>query len=351
MTIAASCFLFLLLGTGTALAGDMEDAIQDGKDFARQRHDTIRDIPANLDPHTLPNYAGTNVPETHYYTSGSTLQSHARTHAATDPTAQYITGSRSGRPHYPVNPKTDALFTHTHATETNMAALTQTYTGCTPVRIALAAVSVCGSQLICPDGTCTSTIGQTPPTSLDGFKKAASHLAVLEEMTDTFDPHHVAVFSGENKKCKVSNLGFFNCCRNSGIGLSMGMVQCRLSERELALAQREKRTHYVGSYTRCDFFGLNCRRYKSHCVYPSKLARIVVVQGRGQIGKSWGGAGSPDCSGFTLDELPTVDFEAMDLSEFYDDVVATANAGTTPAVAEAVTAIKDKLEQRHEEIE
>ena len=41
MTIAASCFLFLLLGTGTALAGDMEDAIQDGKDFARQRHDTI----------------------------------------------------------------------------------------------------------------------------------------------------------------------------------------------------------------------------------------------------------------------------------------------------------------------
>lgn len=351
MTIAASCFLFLLLGTGTALAGDMEDAIQDGKDFARQRHDSIRDLPANLDPHTLPNYAGTNVPETHYYTSGSTLHSRARTHAATDPTAHYITGSRTGRPHYAVNPKTDALFTHTHATETNMAALTQTYAGCVPVRIALASVSVCGSQLICPDGACTSTIGQTHPTSLDGFKKAASHLAVLEEMTDTFDPHRVAVFSGENKKCKVSNLGFFNCCRNSGIGLSMGMVQCRLSERELALAQREKRTHYVGSYTRCDFFGLNCRRYKSHCVYPSKLARIVVVQGRGQIGKSWGGAGSPDCSGFTLDELPTVDFEAMDLSEFYDDVVATANAGTTPAVAEAVTAIKDKLEQRHEEIE
>ena len=170
-------------------------------------------------------------------------------------------------------------------------------------------------------------------------------------MTETFDPHHVAVFSGENKKCKVSNLGFFNCCRNSGIGLSMGMVQCRLSERELALAQREKRTHYVGSYRRCGFLGLNCRRYKSHCVYPSKLARIVVVQGREQIGKSWGGAGSPDCSGFTLDELPTVDFEAMDLSEFYDDVVATANAGTTPAVADAVTDIKDKLEQRHEEIE
>ena len=76
-----------------------------------------------------------------------------------------------------------------------------------------------------------------------------------------------------------------------------------------------------------------------------------MVQGRGQIGKSWGGTRSPDCSGFTLDELPTVDFEAMDLSEFYDDVVAAANAGTTPGVADAVTAIKDKLEQRHEEIE
>ena len=75
-----------------------------------------------------------------------------------------------------------------------------------------------------------------------------------------------------------------------------------------------------------------------------------MVQGRGQIGKSWGGAGGPDCSGFTLDELPAVDFEAMDLSEFYDDVVAAAQAGTTPAVADAVTDIKDKLEQRHGEI-
>ena len=342
--------LWSFILAGIAIAGDMDDAIQDGKDFALDQNVTIRDVPATLDPATIPNYEGTDVPEKNYYSAGASLQSQAESHAAGDPTAQYITNSRTSRPQHSVDPNTDPTLTHKPANETRMTALTQTYTGCSPVRIAGAQVSICGSQLICPDGNCTAGIGQTHPASLNEFRKAASYLSVLEEMKETYDPHNVQVFGGEGKKCKVSNLGFFNCCRNKGIGLSMGMVQCRLEERELAEAQRAKRTHYVGSYTKCDVFGLNCRSYKTHCVYPSKLARIVVVQGRTQINKRWGSSRSPDCSGFTLDELPTVDFEAMDLSEFYADVEAKAAAGTTPALTQAVDDIQEKLQQRHEEI-
>ena len=53
------------------------------------------------------------------------------------------------------------------------------------------------------------------------------------------------------------------------------------------------------------------------------LARIVNEQGRAQIGKGWGGAQNADCSGFTVAQLQTLNFAAMDLSEFYASLVPT----------------------------
>ena len=41
------------------------------------------------------------------------------------------------------------------------------------------------------------------------------------------------------------------------------------------------------------------------CCFNSMLARIVNEQGRAQVGKGWGGAQSPDCSGFTVAQLQT----------------------------------------------
>jgi conjugal transfer mating pair stabilization protein TraN len=53
------------------------------------------------------------------------------------------------------------------------------------------------------------------------------------------------------------------------------------------------------------------------------LARIVNEQGRVQVGKGWGGAQNPDCSGFSVEQLQRLDFAAMDLSEFYASLVPT----------------------------
>ena len=61
----------------------------------------------------------------------------------------------------------------------------------------------------------------------------------------------------------------------------------------------------------------------SKCFFNSLLARIVNEQGRMQIAKAWGGAQSPDCSGFTVAQLQALDFAAMDLSEFYASLVPT----------------------------
>ena len=62
-------------------------------------------------------------------------------------------------------------------------------------------------------------------------------------------------------------------------------------------------------------------RTTGKCCFNSRLSRIVNEQGRGQIGKGWGIAESPNCSGFTIAELQSLDFSAMDLSEFYASIV------------------------------
>jgi conjugal transfer mating pair stabilization protein TraN len=66
-------------------------------------------------------------------------------------------------------------------------------------------------------------------------------------------------------------------------------------------------------------------RTKSFCCFNSHLARIINEQGRAQVGKGWGGdtARSPDCSGFTVGELQSLDFSRMDLSEFYAEIKPT----------------------------
>lgn len=331
------------------IAGSMDDAIQDGKNFAVQENAVIRNVPKNLDPDTMPNYQGTNIPEKNYYSAGSTLQSQAESHAASDPNAQYITNARTTRPSQIVDPKTDPLLTHKPANEIRMTALTQTYTGCDSVNIPNASVSVCGSQLICSGGNCTANVGQIHTPSTAGFARAASYLSVLREMTETLDTSTLEVFRGENKRCKDNNFGFFTCCQNPS------SAQCNATERELRIDRDELRTHYVGRYKNCDvrllFFCALWRDYKSYCTFPSKLARIVVVQGRTQISKPYGSPRNPDCSGFTLQELPTVDFESIDLSEYHADVIAEANDGTTPAVVDAVDDIKTKIKNRHQELQ
>jgi conjugal transfer mating pair stabilization protein TraN len=63
---------------------------------------------------------------------------------------------------------------------------------------------------------------------------------------------------------------------------------------------------------------------ESYCCFNSRLARIINEAGRSQISKSWGGAKSPDCSGLTPEELQSLDFGQMDLTEFYAEIQATS---------------------------
>ncbi len=108
----------------------------------------------------------------------------------------------------------------------------------------------------------------------------------------------------------------------------MSASSCDEEEGKLAMKEGAGLCHAVGTYcSSCIRVLGSCVSCITHttrkCCFNSMLARIVNEQGRTQVGKGWGSAQNPDCSGFTVAQLQSLDFAAMDLSEFYASLVPT----------------------------
>ena len=122
----------------------------------------------------------------------------------------------------------------------------------------------------------------------------------------------------------------------------MEMSSCNDDEGKLAIQEGARLCHTVGTYcSSCiRVFGkcVSCTEHKTgKCCFNSMLARLINEQGRAQVGKGWGSGKSPDCSGFTVDELQRLDFSKMDLTEFYSSIVPTL-----PNAAQIIDAQRDR---------
>lgn len=110
----------------------------------------------------------------------------------------------------------------------------------------------------------------------------------------------------------------------------ISLTSCNEEEARLALKEGAKLCHSVGTYcSKCVPHPLRlcviCEEHTtSKCCFNSMLARIVNEQGRAQIGKSWGQPKAPDCTGFTVAELQSLNFAAMDFTEFYASLVPSS---------------------------
>lgn len=118
------------------------------------------------------------------------------------------------------------------------------------------------------------------------------------------------------------------------IYIIMSMMSCNEDEGKLAMKEGARLCNTIGTWcSSCIRILGSCvsciEHTTSKCCFNSMLARIVNEQGRAQIGKGWGSERSPDCSGFTVAQLQSLDFARMDLSEFYASLVPTLpNVGT-----------------------
>jgi len=116
----------------------------------------------------------------------------------------------------------------------------------------------------------------------------------------------------------ISFVGFdpYSLMASVAIYVIMDLMKCDQEEELLAMRRGQGLCTKTGSYCSSKFLGVCLVKKEGWCCFPSKLGRIVNEQGRPQIGKGWGSGESPDCSGFTQDELAKLKFDQMNFSEF-----------------------------------
>lgn len=107
------------------------------------------------------------------------------------------------------------------------------------------------------------------------------------------------------------------------IHVVMSLMECNETEGRLALQRGAGLCHEVGSYCSHRILTACVTETHTHCCFNSLLSRLINEQGRVQIGRDWGDARNPKCGGFSVADLQSLRFDAMDFSEFYASIVPT----------------------------
>lgn len=176
----------------------------------------------------------------------------------------------------------------------------------------------CGGQLVCLEGDCFDS-SYEPDTNM---ARVGALLSTMETLSEELEADRTEVFKGEDRRCRVSAVDARDCCTLSG--WAEDEFDCSFEEELLADLRSALRCHAIGRYCSDEtILGICLEHRHTYCCFGSKLSRIIAEQGHQQLNKSWGRPSEPDCSGFTLEEVSQLDFEAMDLSEFYSDVIAS----------------------------
>ncbi|MDP1974713.1 MAG: conjugal transfer protein TraN [Alphaproteobacteria bacterium] len=170
----------------------------------------------------------------------------------------------------------------------------------------------------CLDGNCKSQSYEPNNEMLDAISK----LYIFQELQNQKTIDDVSIFKGDQKKCSRYCMSFKDCCKKGkGWGVDAGLAQCNAVEKELRVLREKNLCHQVGTYCHKKVAGQCVQKRTSFCCFPSKIARILQVQGRPQIGLSWGSPKKPLCRGFTVDELTKIDFNKLDLSEIFQEIL------------------------------
>ena len=169
----------------------------------------------------------------------------------------------------------------------------------------------CGSVSWCVGSGCETTEAHANT----GFVESTARLNMVLDMGgEEFDRESQRFFRGQRRSCRIRWGGLANCCKNSGA--LVGLAACSRAERLLAEERHAGNTHYLGKRCTRRIFGVCVRRERSWCVFGSKLGRILQEAARSQLEIGWG-----SCRGFTVAEMERIDFEAVDLSEFTEDLM------------------------------
>lgn len=188
---------------------------------------------------------------------------------------------------------------------------------------------VCNEKVKCIDGKCVDWTNEPDKDT----EKAWAMLKALGEMKPLGDPTPM-IFTGQDRKCVKKLYGLNNCCKpGKSIPEKLDISSCSINEKQISELKKEGRCHYIGSYKKAHageivagavlggvvgglFGAIKKRVHYVYCCFESRIAAEIQIQGRGQpqINKPWGTAREPNCEGFTVEELESIDFEKIDFS-------------------------------------
>ncbi len=193
----------------------------------------------------------------------------------------------------------------------------------------------CGSVAWCAGADCETRTSQANTAFIDSTAKLNM---VMELGGDEFDRQNLLFFRGERRACRIRWGGLANCCKDSG--LLIDLADCTEGERLLAQERHAGNTHYLGTRCAKRIFGVCIRRERVWCVFGSKLGRILQEAARAQLGIGWS-----SCRGFTVEEMERIDFEAVDLSEFTENLMDGASEPSIalPEAAGAGAAMRERI--------
>lgn len=168
----------------------------------------------------------------------------------------------------------------------------------------------------CIDGNCFDQSYVINDEMMDSVSKLSSIAAAKGAGNLQFK-----LFEGAEQHCSKKATSYTNCCSTSfkGWGKALG-AGCSDSEKDLIEKRKRNLCVYVGK-TKNETLGVTTVVKHRYCCFGSMLHKVIQVEGRKQLGLSFGSAENPDCRGLTLEEMMRLDFEKMDFSEFYAEII------------------------------
>ncbi|WP_131778972.1 conjugal transfer protein TraN [Legionella bozemanae] len=182
--------------------------------------------------------------------------------------------------------------------------------------------TICPDKIPCSDGACDLSFEEESDDAAEGLSRLGALAGVASDVaTKQVRSGVPAIFTGTNSTCRKVVANTRNCCHGS-----YQMTHCSDDEKRLAKAKEECRAYKVGTFCALKKLGLCLEEKESWCVFPTKLASILQIQGRFyQLGIHFGWAKDEDnkanCRGITPEELERINFSALDLSPITQELM------------------------------
>jgi len=198
------------------------------------------------------------------------------------------------------------------------------------------------SNIPCADGSCDKTVAEESNDVGEGLTQLGTLAGTAEDAAaHQSQAGQPSIFSGASKQCKSLPVGLHDCC--TGSGPLEWLVSCPSDMQELQRAKLEGRVVYLGSYKRHKAG----HKHHVHCVFPTKLAGIIQIQGRlGQLSIPFGNPKYPNCRGLTPEELQRINFSVLNLTPLTQELTRRKHLPDETNLDTANTAHVDALHQK-----